>query len=70
MKMEFTYQSEVLHELKTLRKLRLAVSKMVHHVNQGDEHPIDMQRVSLFLAEAEKANRRTLVLLGVEPDYI
>ena len=58
--MEFTEQSEILHELKALRKLRIAVSKMIHHINQGDEHPIDMQRVSLFLAEAEKANRRIL----------
>jgi hypothetical protein len=33
---------------------------MIHHINQGDEHPIDKQRVSLFLAEAEKANRRIL----------
>ena len=52
--------SEILHELKALRKLRIAVSKMIHHINQGDEHPIDKQRVSLFLAEAEKANRRIL----------
>jgi hypothetical protein len=58
--MEFTEQSEILHELKALRKLRIAVSKMIHHARQGDEHPIDKQRVSLFLAEAERWNRRIL----------
>ncbi len=49
---------QILHELKSLRKLRMAVSKMICHINQGDEHPIDRQRVSLFLAEAEKAECR------------
>ena len=44
----------ILQELEALRKLRMAVGKMVRHIDKGDEHPKDLQQVKLFLSEAEK----------------
>lgn len=41
-------------ELTALRKLRKAVRKLVRGLHIGDEHPIDWQRVTTFLREAEK----------------
>ena len=32
----------------------MAVGKMIRHIDQGDEHPKDLQQVKLFLSEAEK----------------
>jgi hypothetical protein len=45
----------IMQEMEALRKLRMAVSKMIRHINQGDEHPKDLQQVKLFLSEAEKS---------------
>jgi hypothetical protein len=60
MKMES--DRRVVFELKALRKLRMAVGKMMNHINQGDEHPIDRQRVEAALAEAEKAECRRILV--------
>ena len=49
------FKNGILQELEALRKLRMAVGKMICHINQGDEHPKDLQQVKLFLSKAEKA---------------
>ena len=56
LKVEHLYGNRgILQELETLRKLRKAVGKMIHHIDQGNEHPKDLQQVKLFLSEAEKS---------------
>ncbi len=48
------WQMDILQELEALRELRMAVGKMICHINQGDEHPKDLQQVKMFLSKAEE----------------
>lgn len=56
-------QIQMLEEIKALRKLRMAVGKMIRHINQGNEHPKDLQQVKLFLSEAEKVESPVIFAL-------